>query len=144
MKSRTVARLGNSDPRLGEKVKVRGRVVPGGSRRLITVAVGGETLKTRTRTNGTFKLRWKPEKAGTETVRVRAAGDKIALGSGRKAGRVTVFRPAGQPPRRRTRAKRRRRKRRARRTRPRRRSRRPPPPPTRIPCFDNPREHHHD
>ena len=95
VKSRTVARLGNSDPRLGEKVKVRGRVVPGGSRRLITVAVGGETLKTRTRTNGTFKLRWKPEKAGTETVRVRAAGDKIALGSGRKAGRVTVFRPAG-------------------------------------------------
>ncbi len=95
VKSKTVARIGNSDPRLGEKVKIRGRVAPGGSRRLVSVDVGGETLKTHTRTNGTFELKWEPQKAGTQTIRVRAAADKVALGSGDKAGRVTTFRPAG-------------------------------------------------
>ena len=93
--SRTSARIGNEDPKLGEKVTVRGRVTPGGSRRPVKVDLGGKTLTTRTRTNGTFKLRWKPSQAGSQTVRVRAEGDKIATGSFDRAGRVTAFRPAG-------------------------------------------------
>ncbi len=95
VRSRTVARIGNEDPKLGEKVKVRGRVSPGGSRRLVEVDVGKKTLKTRTTTDGTFKVAWKPSKAGSQTVRVHAEGDKIATGSGDVAGKVTVFRPAG-------------------------------------------------
>lgn len=95
VRSETVARIGNDDPRLGEKVKVRGRVSPGGSRRLVKVDIGKRTLKTRTRTNGTFKVVWKPSTAGEWRVRVRAEGDRIATGSSDRAGRVTAFRPAG-------------------------------------------------
>lgn len=95
VRSRTVARIGDEDPELGERVGVRGRVSPGGSRRLIKVDVGAKTLRTRTRTDGTFKLTWKPSKAGSQVIRVHAVRDRIATGSSDRAGRVTVFRPAG-------------------------------------------------
>lgn len=95
VRSRTEARIGNEDPRLGEKVKVHGRVSPGGSRRLVEVDVGAQTLRTRTRTDGTFEVSWKPSKAGRQTVKVHAVSDRIATGSSDRAGTVTVFRPAG-------------------------------------------------
>lgn len=93
--SKLRARIGNDDPKLGEKVTVRGHVLPASGGRPITVEVGGKKLRTRTRGNGGFKLRYKPAKAGTETVRVRARGDQVATGSFDRAGRVTTFRPAG-------------------------------------------------
>ena len=93
VKSRTSARIGNKDPNLGEKVVVSGRVTPAGGRKVV-VDVGDEKLKTHARKNGTFRVKWKPSEAGTQTVRVRAAGNKVANGSGDKAGKVTVFRPA--------------------------------------------------
>ena len=95
MRSKTSARIGNEDPKLGEKVKIRGRVAPGGAGRQVTVSVGKETLKSHTNANGGFKVTWKPDDVGTKIVRVRAEGDEIATGSGEKAGKVTVFRPAG-------------------------------------------------
>lgn len=95
VRSQLKARIGNDDPKLGEKVTVRGHVLPASGGRPVTVEVGGEKLRTRTRGNGGFKLRYKPSKAGTETVRVRARGDQAATGSFDRAGRVTTFRPAG-------------------------------------------------
>lgn len=80
--------------RVGHKVRIRGRVAPAGTRRRITIKVGGDKLRTRANRNGRFKVRWKPRHAGRHTVRVRAAGNLVAAGSTGRAGRVTVFRPA--------------------------------------------------
>lgn len=94
MKSRTRASIKGKKPKVGEKVKVRGRVLPGGTRRKLTVLVGKKRIEAKTRRNGTFSVKWKAKKAGTKTVRVRAGGNKVATGSGDKAGKVTAFRPA--------------------------------------------------
>jgi len=80
--------------RVGRRVTIRGRVEPAGTRRRVTVRVGGEKLRTRTGRGGRFAVRWKPRRAGRERVRVRAAGNLIAAGSRAKAGRVRVFRAA--------------------------------------------------
>jgi hypothetical protein len=95
MQSRTSARLSDKNLKVGEKVKIRGHVVPGGTRRKLTVLVGGDKLHAKTRRNGTFSAKWKAKKVGSRTVRVRAGGNKVATGSGDKAGKVRVFRPAG-------------------------------------------------
>ncbi len=94
MKSRTRAGLSGKNLKVGEKVKIRGRVIPGGTRRKLTVQVGKDRIKTKTRRNGTFSAKWKADEVGKETVRVRAKGNKVATGSGDKAGKVRVFRPA--------------------------------------------------
>jgi hypothetical protein len=80
--------------RVGRRVTIRGRVAPGGPRRRVTVRVAGERLRTRTGHGGRFAVGWRPDRAGRERVRVRAAGNRIAAGSRARAGRVTVFRPA--------------------------------------------------
>ena len=89
----TRARVENN-AKVGQKVTVRGRVVPGGVSRKVTIDVGSDTIRTRTGKSGAFKAEWKPSEAGTEKVRVRAAGNLIAAGSKAKAGKVSVFRPA--------------------------------------------------
>jgi hypothetical protein len=94
MKSRTRASLKGKNLKVGEKVKIRGRVVPGGTRRKLTVLVGKKTIETKTRRNGTFSAKWKADKVGSKTIRVRAGSNKVATGSGDKAGKVNVFRPA--------------------------------------------------
>jgi hypothetical protein len=95
VKSRTRSRLTEKSPEVGDKVGIRGRVVPGGSRRKVAIKVGNDTIHTRTRTDGSFRAKWKASGAGTEKVRVRAGSDRIAAGSGDVAGKVTVFRSAG-------------------------------------------------
>jgi hypothetical protein len=94
MQSRTRATLSDKHVRVGDKVKVRGRVAPAGTRRKLTVKVGNDRKHARTRRNGTFSVRLKAKKVGTSTVRVRADGNKVATGSGDKAGKFRVFRPA--------------------------------------------------
>jgi rare lipoprotein A len=80
--------------KVGQKVKVKGHVAPAGTRRKVTVKVGGDKLRTRTNRKGRFVAKWKPRKAGHSRVKVRAAGNLVAKGSKTKAGRVTVFRAA--------------------------------------------------
>lgn len=80
--------------KVGRNVKIRGHVSPAGTRRKVTVRVGGEKLHTRTTRSGGFAATWKPRRAGTSKVRVRAKGNMIAAGSKARAGRVSVFRPA--------------------------------------------------
>jgi len=94
VKSKTSATLGGDTAKLGERVEIRGHVVPAGSRRKVVVRVGGDELRTRTSRGGGFAVEWKATETGTSTVRVRADGDKIAAGSADVAGDVTVLRPA--------------------------------------------------
>lgn len=94
VKSKTQARVGEKNPKVGQSVPIKGHVAPGGPGRKVSVRVGGDTLHARTNSSGHFELNWKAKKAGDYTVHVKADGDKIAAGSGDKAGHVTVFRGA--------------------------------------------------
>ncbi|MCB0875586.1 MAG: septal ring lytic transglycosylase RlpA family protein [Solirubrobacterales bacterium] len=80
--------------KVGQKVTVRGRVAPAGTKRKVTVKVGGDKLRTRTDKRGRFKAKWKPRKAGHHRVKVRASGNLVAKGSRARAGKVTIFRNA--------------------------------------------------
>ncbi len=51
-------------------------------------------LTTKTNKRGRFTARWKADETGTQKVKVKARGDKIAAGSKDKAGKATVYRPA--------------------------------------------------
>lgn len=94
VQSQLKAKVGDKSATAGESVPVTGTVRPGGSHRPVTVRVGGDTLHTRTDSDGRFKVKWKAGSTGAYKVKVRAASDKIAAGSQDKAGKVTVFRPA--------------------------------------------------
>jgi rare lipoprotein A (peptidoglycan hydrolase) len=94
VKSETRARVSTKNADVGEKVRVKGRVAPGTAGRKIEVRVDGRTLRTRTGASGRFRVAWKADDAGDYTVRARAEGDRIAAGSGDKAGKVQVFRGA--------------------------------------------------
>lgn len=94
VKSVTRARVADKTVKQGEKVAIKGHVAPAGTSRKVTVKVAGETIRTRTSKGGGFKVEWKAAKTGENTVRVRAEGDRIAAGSGDKAGKVAVLRPA--------------------------------------------------
>ena len=80
--------------KVGQKVTIEGRVAPAGTRRKVTVKVGGDKLRARTNGKGRFVTKWKPNDAGHSRVKVRAAGNLVAKGSKAKAGKVTVFRSA--------------------------------------------------
>jgi len=94
VKSRTQARVSTKNAKVGDKVTIKGHVAPGAAGRKVTVRVGGETIHTRTGASGRFRAAWSAGAAGDYVVRVRADGDRIAAGSGQKAGKVTVFRGA--------------------------------------------------
>jgi rare lipoprotein A (peptidoglycan hydrolase) len=80
--------------KVGQKATIEGRVAPAGTRRKVTVRVGGDKIRAHTNRKGRFATKWKPSDAGHNRVKVRASGNLIAKGSKAKAGRVTVFRPA--------------------------------------------------
>jgi len=70
-------------------VKFHGRVTPGGSRAVV-VRVGGRKLRTRTRSDGAYKVRWRVPSSGTYPARA------VAVESSVRSRRLTVnaFRPA--------------------------------------------------
>jgi hypothetical protein len=78
----------------GHSVPIKGRVKPGDAGRLVKVKVGGHTLRTHTKKNGHFRVRWHAGSPGRYGVQVVAAGNRAASGSKDRAGRVTVFRYA--------------------------------------------------
>ena len=62
----------------GNKVKIRGRVTPAGSR-WVTVRVGGKKVKTvRSRKNGTFRVRWRAGGSGIYKVKATVRGNESA------------------------------------------------------------------
>ncbi len=86
--------MSTKNAEVGEKVHVKGHVAPAAAGRKVTIKVDGETLHTRTGASGKFRAAWKADDAGDYTVRAKADGDRIAAGSGDKAGKVQVFRGA--------------------------------------------------
>ena len=94
VRSRTRARISRRHVRAGGKTRVKGRVRPGG-RRKVTVRGGGRSVSARTRPNGKFSVRW-PAGSGTGRykLRVRAGVNRRAIASSSGAGKLTVYRPA--------------------------------------------------
>jgi rare lipoprotein A len=81
----------------GNGVAVRGKVRPSGRRRVKVVLSGPDAraLRTRTRANGTFALRWSPERIGNYTARAFAIHGKRTRGAAGVARRLTSYRQAG-------------------------------------------------
>jgi rare lipoprotein A len=70
-------------------VTLRGRVNPGGSRRVI-VQVGGRRLRAHTHNDGAYKVRWRAPRSGVYTARTRVDGSSVRS----HRVRVNAYRPA--------------------------------------------------
>lgn len=92
VRSRTKVRVKKHVVR-GTKVKVKGRVRPGG-RRLVKLKLPGRDQRTRTNGKGRFTERWRPQGTGRGKVRAMARGNRVAAGSRSRAHKVTVYRRA--------------------------------------------------
>ncbi len=77
----------------GSAVKIRGRVRPGGRRR-IKIKTAGRTIKTRTNRAGRFQVRAGSLALGRHKVRAIAASNRDATWSKDRGGRFTVYRYA--------------------------------------------------
>lgn len=93
-RARLELKVGRKNVSSGEKVPIKGQVVPRGSSRKVTVKVGGKRIKTKTQRNGSFRVKWAAGGTGAHKVRAKANGDKLASGSRTRTGKVTVYRPA--------------------------------------------------
>ena len=81
----------------GNGVAVHGKVRPSGRHRVKVVFSGpdAKVRSTRTRANGTFALRWSPDRIGNYAVHAFGIHDRRTRGSASKARRLTSFRQAG-------------------------------------------------
>jgi rare lipoprotein A len=70
-------------------VTFRGRVTPGGSRR-VAVRIGGRKLRTHTHGDGTYRVRWRAPRSGVYTARARVDGSSVRS----HRVRVNAYRPA--------------------------------------------------
>ena len=70
-------------------VKLHGRVTPGGSRTVV-IQVGGHKLRAHTKTDGTYKARWRASGAGVYGARARVDGSSVRS----HRIRINAFRPA--------------------------------------------------
>jgi rare lipoprotein A len=80
----------------GREVVLRGRVGPGGGRRVKIVVRGrwGAVAGLSSRRDGAFELRWRPRRAGGYRVRAYGLHDGEARAAVSVARRVTAYRPA--------------------------------------------------
>jgi len=81
----------------GNGLAVRGKVRPSGRRRVKVVFRGpdGGVRGITTKANGTFALRWAPERTGTYAVRAYGVHDRRASGSRSPRRKLTTYRLAG-------------------------------------------------
>ena len=93
VRSVTNARLDDRHVLAGRAVEVKGRVLPGG-RRKVVVSGGGREVTTRANRRGRFSVNWKAPSPGIYKVRVHARGNTLAASSGDRAGRVIAYRKA--------------------------------------------------
>jgi hypothetical protein len=94
VRSRTMAKVAGRNAMAGDRIKVRGNVMPAGARRRVVVRIGKEKLSTRAGRDGSFKLGWKAPGTGSYPVDVRARTNEVATGSRDSAGRAYVYRSA--------------------------------------------------
>jgi rare lipoprotein A (peptidoglycan hydrolase) len=81
----------------GNGVAVHGKVRPNGRHR-VKIVFGGpdaRALKTTTKANGAFALRWSPDRIGDYAVHAFAVHGKRTRGSASKARLLTSYRQAG-------------------------------------------------
>jgi rare lipoprotein A len=81
----------------GRRVVLRGRVRPRGPHRVKLVIRGprGVVSAARSRRDGAFALRWRPQRPGSYRLRAYGLHDRRARASVSPARRVTAYRPAG-------------------------------------------------
>jgi hypothetical protein len=82
----------------GNGLAVHGKVRPAAGHRRVKIVFSGpdaRALGTRTRANGTFALRWSPDRVGNYAVRAFGVHDRHSRGSVSKARRLTSYRQAG-------------------------------------------------
>lgn len=82
--------------KLGQRLKISGRVLPKGSRRVrVRVNGAGKSVVVRTRGSGRFVYRWKPTRAGDVRIRALAFGNRKAVKSRSNNRRSSALRPGG-------------------------------------------------
>jgi rare lipoprotein A len=81
----------------GNGLAVRGRVRPSGRHRVKVVfrGPGGGVRGVTTKANGSFAVRWLPERTGSYAVRAYGVHDRRATGSKSPARKLTTYRLAG-------------------------------------------------
>ena len=81
----------------GNGVAVSGKVRPSGRHRIKVVFRGPDPgiVATTTRANGTFALRWSPDRIGNYAVRAFGVHDRHTHGAASKGRRLTSYREAG-------------------------------------------------
>jgi hypothetical protein len=81
----------------GNGVAVRGKVRPSGRHRVKVVLRGPDArvLRAWTRANGTFSLRWSPDRVGNYAVRAFGVHDRRTRAAVSAARRLTSYRQAG-------------------------------------------------
>lgn len=91
--SKTRVRAAKRHTVAGNTVRIRGRVAPAGTRRVV-VRVGGQELRTRTNRRGRFSTKWQAPSTGTYGVKALARGNRTATASRDRGGRITAYRHA--------------------------------------------------
>lgn len=94
VRSRTKPSVSGRNSIVGHSVRVSGRVLPAGERRRVVIHAGGQQMATTARRDGHFSESWHPRSTGSYRVKVKARRNRLASGSGDRAGKVDVFRPA--------------------------------------------------
>jgi rare lipoprotein A len=81
----------------GHGLAVHGKLRPAGRHRVKVVFSGpdAKVLKTRTKANGSFALRWSPDRIGNYAVRAFGVHDRHSRGSASAERRLTSYRQAG-------------------------------------------------
>jgi rare lipoprotein A len=78
----------------GDKVKLRGKVSPGGNRRVV-VRVGGKKVKSvKTRKDGTFRVRWNAPHAGVYKAKAVVKGTEHAKRARSHTRQINAYRSA--------------------------------------------------
>ena len=80
---------GSRNVMAGDAVKLRGRVSPGGSRKIV-IRVGGRKLRTHTDAGGSYKVRWRAPGSGVYEARARVDGSSVRS----QDIRINAYRPA--------------------------------------------------
>jgi rare lipoprotein A len=80
---------GSRNVMAGDAVKLRGRVSPGGARKIV-IRAGGRKLHTHTSSDGSYKVRWRAPGSGVFEARARVRGSSVRS----QPVRINAYRPA--------------------------------------------------
>jgi rare lipoprotein A len=80
--------------RVGKPVAIRGRVSPGGARRVVIKAGRAKLRTVRSDRDGRFSVRWRPRRAGVYRLTAVVGGSGSARQASSRPARVHVYRSA--------------------------------------------------